>query len=965
MTDFAISGRVVDNRSGLGVGGLRVEAWDKDLIVDDFVGCAESTDGDGRFHIGFDSSYFRGLFGERRPDLFFRVYRGSHLLKETDGLVRRFGPGEDGNKTFQVDIAVDAAADLVPRHRRVRGVVRLAGGETVRGALVRALAFGEGRQKLLGECRTDGQGRYEIRFAADDCPCSGGVVVRAMSPDFSGGPAAQSVFGCDQEATVDLVLPVNPEQVRRYGSFLNGCQVDLPPGNVVERVQYEQIVQIENAFDQVKAAWGTAWPALSGKCWDRLAKSPLALYLPFVQEWELVGHSRGRLIKSFSLAPGEEQTIEVFTWDRVKTTLESITGQESEQSTEATGTQRDSSDVTQEVGRQTGFQFSTNAKVGFKVDGVVDVDLTQGTNATENATSHASSGLHTLTEATTKSTARVRMNRSVKVTESREYGSEERVTRKLRNTNAFHTLNVPFFEVLAHYRVRTYLSADAVRLVALMTSPQAQQVEFNRETVRLHERALRLALLDRNLEPGFAAARHLDAFERSCNVLCNTCTCPDDKGYTSRSWDKVAHCGEAIRSANLVIHGWQAYDLEILGAAAGYVLKGGIRDAIKASAGVPIPDFLLDLIANAATGDITGMLQAHPFTSMDSAKTYIKTYLFRTALRTRLPDVASLLDTMYRQPGAFTEAQADILGRAVVHAPNGGVDALQSDVSTSALVWGQIKNFFQTHMPAFFGVDLLGLFAREVCCGWFADYVRNTTDGFGQYDLAGLAPLLKAFGDYYTKWDADLTADDEARKAAAERSLEDKKERASRILSAFGLQQTAEAQERLDALIQHLRDPANADHYHFAIASERKTLFAQDDDEIGLVAKGILDPYPVGSIGGRFAVPVHLPAGSVLQEALDQVRNALAAQVTEDLAEHILPTAALFSEAIVGRCSAGEPEAVERFRIETRRKELDNDLQALEARRLDARLLAEPPLLDKDPVLPAQVGVWVGAPAAP
>jgi outer membrane protein assembly factor BamB len=84
--NYLILGRVISRTSQQGVSNLRVEAWDKDLIVNDLVGSAV-TDAEGAFRIEFAASYFRELFVDREPDLFFKVFDGTKLVKSTEDSV--------------------------------------------------------------------------------------------------------------------------------------------------------------------------------------------------------------------------------------------------------------------------------------------------------------------------------------------------------------------------------------------------------------------------------------------------------------------------------------------------------------------------------------------------------------------------------------------------------------------------------------------------------------------------------------------------------------------------------------------------------------------------------------------------------------------------------------------------------------------------------------------------------------
>src|SRR6266545_1362774 len=103
---------------------------------------------------------------------------------------------------------------------------------------------------------------------------------------------------------------------------------------------------------------------------DPLPVLHLAFYLPFRQRWELLGYSRGALLSSLSLAPQEETTIEVFSWDRRKRSTEVAAATEAETTTEASESSRDSREVLHEVTRESDIKTHVGADLGVQADEV-------------------------------------------------------------------------------------------------------------------------------------------------------------------------------------------------------------------------------------------------------------------------------------------------------------------------------------------------------------------------------------------------------------------------------------------------------------------------------------------------------------------------------------------------------------------------------------------------------------------
>jgi hypothetical protein len=82
MSTFRIAGQIIASGSKKPLVGLRVEAWDKDHIFNDFVGSTVS-DEKGSFQMEFNEGYFHQLFFGRRPDFYFKLFYKDRLVKDT------------------------------------------------------------------------------------------------------------------------------------------------------------------------------------------------------------------------------------------------------------------------------------------------------------------------------------------------------------------------------------------------------------------------------------------------------------------------------------------------------------------------------------------------------------------------------------------------------------------------------------------------------------------------------------------------------------------------------------------------------------------------------------------------------------------------------------------------------------------------------------------------------------------
>ena len=219
-TKFRISGRVIDRKTRRGIAGLRVEAWDKDLIFHDLVGSAV-TDAEGAFRIEFDESYFKGIFLDRLPDLFFKVFREDTLLRSTEASVLWNVPAGE----TEIIIEVDMVSNGEPESFIVRGQIRHEDGSLLRGVRVRAFDKDLRSEELLGEAVTNDKGRYQIAYTAKQFSRaekkSADLMVRVFSPKGLLLAASGILFNVPRESRIDIVVvPKEQPQLSEYEQLL-------------------------------------------------------------------------------------------------------------------------------------------------------------------------------------------------------------------------------------------------------------------------------------------------------------------------------------------------------------------------------------------------------------------------------------------------------------------------------------------------------------------------------------------------------------------------------------------------------------------------------------------------------------------------------------------------------------------------------------------------------------------------
>jgi hypothetical protein len=619
---------------------------------------------------------------------------------------------------------------------------------------------------------------------------------------------------------------------------------------------------------------------------------PMALYLPYGQTWELLGYSRGALLNSVSLSPGEETTIEVFTWDRVKRSRETIESIEQETSQDVTFTDKDSREVLKELTKDSSFTFHAGLDVQIPTGTPVTVGGSVGVETRDSLRDVSRATQQKVHESVRKASVRMKTGRQTKITETEELGTETRVTRKLRNPNQCRTLNVDHFEVLANHRVQTRLLLPQARLCVLIDNPIPLQA--TRQFVLANEGPLRRALLSAAYAPGFDAVRLLATRDRLCEVTCAPpCSC---------------------EGAGAPPSGNPAVD--------------AARDQVKNAA-----DFVAATInsVNAAQPDALIALGAQCSSAGGEAAWAAAKQQFHQWLYARLMDtVAARWWTECRQ---FSATGAD-------HSPVGAERFLATANAQPADIFNLIVLQF-TYFPR--AVEFVGSLASRPGMNLCAAWVLGTNIAFDDGGLdASITQLRSAVAAYRAAVATANTPPSGGTPAPA----------GPEAAPEFPPRDVAAALVSEAALMTHLT--ANESYYRYAMwqalpPGGQAARLASLPDLVGLVENEV-----VGAAGDKLAVVFRLTADPAARAWFQG--NVLDNPGLLEEAEPLtvaLPTPGVVLETRLGQCDGCEDFIVQHRALELQQQTAElvaaqqrAEQEKLETQRYQARLTQHPPILD-------------------
>lgn len=646
----------------------------------------------------------------------------------------------------------------------------------------------------------------------------------------------------------------------------------------------------------------------------------VTLYVPIVQNWTSNGYLRGNLINTFSLAPQEQITVEVFSWDRRKSESETTLSRESQQSVEQSFSTKATQEIIDKTSQENGWKLG--AQVGFQIP---QIGLNAGVDGSIQNSNEASltNTLTNVSESVAKVAASVKSSQQTKVTEAQEYGTEERITRKFQNPNFGRVLHFDCFEVLQDWTVTTSYDFAKARPCVLLPAIDLMNGIDSANTGALAAALLGLEgqLFDHvpaRLQGGFEAARLILAWERICQFSCDTaCSCesPTDSASANTGAAAAGNPYEADLAAAMI----------------------RLREAIKKVRGATGQQ-LASVVGWPATPP--GYLDRSADDQLSRRQDW-HAYLYRRVVLEQglatFWSACTAFDSGFASTGSAEAFAANITRlRDVV---DGLIPSVASMLNTG-FAYGSVGTQIITQL-------LQGIHDFGANLPFMLAYL-----GFHDYGLQTAATRAVALFVEWNKVEEDKKKPVETAPASTETTADSVPARRTTD-AAFSAEALAAASVSIDALVAYLR------HHRFAYQALLWSMLSPEDRQryVDLAqSSGTFGPLigtsVLGYFGGTFAIALSLdsPLVSALQERVRAQLKKLG--VPEILAKDVrLPVPGMTMQTRLEPCDALEPYLAESRSIELARLRAQATLAEIEAKRRSLRL-DDKDYSDPSPALP-------------
>ncbi len=249
---YRITGQIREEETGLAVTGLKVRAYDKDLLWDDLLGTSV-TDEDGRFEMDYGRKEFRELL-EAQPDIYLMIYAPPRtFLMKTEEHVR-VGASLEEHFDLTIDRETLGAFSPAPpegtpllHDEVVKLEGRAAKTDPPEGITVELDRYYPGEEAFQPRVRKDETGALVIERSL--------VLRRRKFPGIKAeGIDAATIAGTELESEVDGFLPDHlsvefaPEIFQRPPKIREG--LDIPNSVFAPDTRY--------IFDDTSFPWCTA-----------------------------------------------------------------------------------------------------------------------------------------------------------------------------------------------------------------------------------------------------------------------------------------------------------------------------------------------------------------------------------------------------------------------------------------------------------------------------------------------------------------------------------------------------------------------------------------------------------------------------------------------------------------------------------------------------------------------------------